>query len=148
MVRIDVVIEEQAHIPAPADRVFSYVANLSTVAEYNPHVMEAKALSEGPPRAGSEFKLVVRLFGLPVSSTLRIVRIDPPRELVLEVQALVPAREVRTFAAAGNDTKLTFRIEFASPVPLVGPLIDRYVLAPAARREARLELVNLARRFA
>ncbi len=71
---------------APAE-VFDYLANFSTVAEWDPGVKEAYPVNTGGVRRGARFRVVARFLGREVPLTYRTVELDRPRRVVLRADS-------------------------------------------------------------
>jgi hypothetical protein len=74
----------QIDVPTPLDDTFTYVADFSTTAEWDPGIVEARRLDDGPLGVGSRFEVVSR-FGdrrLPIAYT--ITAFAPTSRVALE----------------------------------------------------------------
>jgi polyketide cyclase/dehydrase/lipid transport protein len=49
--------------PRPLEEMFAYLSDFSTTQEWDPGVIEAERLGEGPVREGTEFRLLARSSG-------------------------------------------------------------------------------------
>src|SRR5512144_139881 len=68
------------------DEVFDYLANFSSVAEWDPGVKQAVPINAGGVRQGARFKVVARFLGRDVPLVYRTVELDRPRRVVLEAE--------------------------------------------------------------
>lgn len=78
------VIAETVETDLPTDQTFDYVANFENVVEWDPGVTAARTLTSGPAGVGTEYALVLKYGGSPLSMVYRITEWDPPRLVVLE----------------------------------------------------------------
>jgi hypothetical protein len=69
--------------PLPPDEVFDYLARFSSVAEWDPSVASASALTPDPVRCGSEFRVVVRTLGRELPFVYRASVFDRPHVVTL-----------------------------------------------------------------
>ena len=68
----------------PPEVVFDYVADFSSVAEWDPGVKEAYPVNSGGVRRGAQFKVISRFLGRDVPLTYRTVELDRPHRVVLQ----------------------------------------------------------------
>lgn len=64
--------------PASADQVFAYLADFSTIAEWDPGVREAHLLSGEPARTGAVYRVVTSTLGVAVPLDYTILECEPP----------------------------------------------------------------------
>ncbi len=65
------------------EEVFDYLANFSSVAEWDPGVKEACPINAGGARRGARFKVVARFLGRDVPLVYHTAELDRPRRVVL-----------------------------------------------------------------
>jgi carbon monoxide dehydrogenase subunit G len=68
------------------DEVFDYLANFSSVAEWDPGVKQAVPINAGGVWLGARFKVVARFLGRDIPLVYRTVELDRPRRVVLEAE--------------------------------------------------------------
>ncbi len=118
----------RAAIDTPREReeVFAYLSDFSTTEEWDPGVVEAQQLHDGPVGEGTEFRLVARFLGRKTALTYRIVEYDPPHAVTLRGEnATVISNDRITFEAAGEGTRITYDAELTlkGPLRLADPLL-------------------------
>ena len=64
--------------------MFDYLADFSSVAEWDPGVKEAYPVNPGGVRRGAQFKVISRFLGRDVPLTYRTVELDRPHRVVLQ----------------------------------------------------------------
>jgi carbon monoxide dehydrogenase subunit G len=124
---------ETRRVPGPIDEVFDYLADFTTSAEWDPGVVSARRLDDGPVRAGSRFDVQVRFAGRTLPMTYRVERADRPTRLELTgVSPSSTARDVIALAPDGEGhTRVTWTLEVTLTgwsrlaEPLLGPLLRR-----------------------
>ena len=67
-----------------SEEVFDYLANFSSVAEWDPGVREAYPVDAGGARLGTRFKVIARFLGRDVPLVYRTVEVERPHRVVLE----------------------------------------------------------------
>lgn len=72
--------------PLSQDEAFDYLADFSSVAEWDPGVVRARALDPDPRRAGARFEVVARFLGRELPLEYRTVEFEAPRRLVLRAE--------------------------------------------------------------
>jgi hypothetical protein len=65
------------------EEAFAYMAAFENAADWDPSVTEAQRLSAGEPAVGTQFHVVSRFAGKNVALRYEIVRLEPPRIVVL-----------------------------------------------------------------
>lgn len=68
----------------PPEEVFDYLADFSSVAEWDPGVKEAYPVDPGGVQRGAQFKVISRFLGRDVPLTYRTVELDRPHRVVLQ----------------------------------------------------------------
>jgi carbon monoxide dehydrogenase subunit G len=68
----------------PPEDVFDYLADFSSVAEWDPGVKEAYPVNSGGVRRGAQFTVISRFLGRDVPLTYRTVELDRPHRVVLQ----------------------------------------------------------------
>jgi hypothetical protein len=142
------VVVETVTIRAAPERVFAYRLDVTRLPEYNPDVLGLRALTNGSPSDGSRYRFRLRLLPwVSLPTTLTISEVLAPTRLVFEIASLMSAREVCTFEASGDGTRVRFETTVKTPRGPVGRLIDRAFVVPNARRQLRVELARMKERL-
>lgn len=97
----------------PAADVFDYLADFSSVAEWDPGVKEAYPVNSGGVRRGARFKVVARFLGRDVPLTYRTVELDRPHRVVLRAEAdtVVSNDTISVKALPEGGTQVTYDAE-------------------------------------
>jgi hypothetical protein len=98
MVRVDTPLE----VHSSAERAFEFVADLRHEAEWNPNMMTAQPVPEGPIGAGTIFHVTGLVMGRETRFDVRIVRYEPPR-LVSAVVEMAPMQITYTYTVEPSD---------------------------------------------
>ena len=93
----------------PLEEVFDYLADFSTTAEWDPGVVEASRVGDGPVGLGSRFDLVTEFMGRKTELSYEIVAFDRPHLVTLRGEnATVVSLDTITFEATDAGTRLTY----------------------------------------
>lgn len=76
-------VERTIETGCPADEAFAFVADFSTTERWDPGIVEAKRLDDGPIGVGSRFELVSKFGSREQTIVYEITRFDPPRSVTL-----------------------------------------------------------------
>ena len=76
-------VSESVFIPRPAEEVFTYLADFSNTAAWDPGVAEATMTSDSPVGLGSTFDLVALFRGRRVDVTYEVTAYEPSTRVVL-----------------------------------------------------------------
>jgi carbon monoxide dehydrogenase subunit G len=110
----------------PIGEVFDYLSDFSTTREWDPGVVEAQRLDEGPVAIGSEFRLLAKFLGRTNELTYRIVELEPPATVALRGEnATVVSFDRITLEPAGGGTRITYDAELTlnGPLRIAEPLL-------------------------
>ena len=92
----------------PIEEAFDYLADFSSVAEWDPSAVRAERLSAAPG-PGAEFSVVVRFAGREIPLTYRTTEFRRPDRVVLVAESpTVVSEDTITFTAAGGGTEVTY----------------------------------------
>ncbi len=126
-------------LPTSPRESFDYLADFSRTAEWDPGVVEAEALTPGPARVGSRFRVVARFLGRRVPLEYEITELERPARIVLrgEGGGVVSIDEIDLTPRRGG-TRVTYeaRVELSGVAAVADPLLDlvfQYVGRVAAR---------------
>jgi len=127
--------------PRPIEEVFDYLSDFSTTLEWDPGVVEAERLGDGPIEEGSEFRIVAEFLGRRNSLLYRIVEFDAPSVVTFRgASATVVSLDRLTFEPFGAGTQVTYDADLTlkGALKLADPL-----LAIAFRRVGDRALAGL-----
>jgi len=112
--------------PRPIDEVFAYLSDFANTLEWDPGVVEAQRLDDGPIAAGSEFRIVSEFLGRRTSLLYRVVEFDPPRLVTFRgVNSTVVSLDRLTFEDFGGGTQVTYDADLTlkGPLRVADPLL-------------------------
>ena len=112
-------IAGEVTISAPVDEVFDLVADERNEPRYNPRILRADKVSDGPVRTGARFVAEPKSMGSKGEMTLTIVEYDRPHRLHNLVRSsYMDADGTLTFDAVEGGTRLRWNWDMG----LVGPM--------------------------
>jgi len=101
--------EETIEVEVPREEAFTYVADLTTAAEWDPGIRSSKRLDEEPTRVGSAFEVVAEFRGKPQTFRYEVLELDPGRRIVIRGESeKAISDDTITFADAGGKTVITY----------------------------------------
>ncbi len=118
--------EASLDTPHPPGEVFAYLSDFSKTAEWDPGVVEAELLGDGPVAQGSEFRLVADFLRRKTTLTYSIVEFDPPSAVTFRGEnASVVSLDRITFEPSGEGTRITYdaALSLKGPLKLADPLL-------------------------
>jgi dehydrogenase/reductase SDR family member 12 len=138
-------ITEQLDAPVTPEVAFDSLADFTTTADWDPGIVAAKRLDDGPIGLGSRFEVRSKVGLATVPLVYEITRYERPGRLVLTTTGTFHRGEddVRFEARAEGGTEVTWGAMFALRGP-IGRLIDP-VLAVGFRRVGKAAIAGLER---
>ena len=110
---------------APQD-VFDYLSDFSNALEWDPGVVEAERVDDGPVGEGSVFTLVAVFLGRRNTLTYRIIEHDPSSVVTFRGEnSSVVSLDRLTFEPAGAGTRVTYDADLSlkGPMRIADPLL-------------------------
>lgn len=132
-------------INRPPEDVFAYAADFGNLPAYDPSVVSARRLSEGPIGVGTTWTHERTLGPQRVVAPIKMVEYEPPRRFVIEGgSAGFEARSTVTLEPVGDtSTHLVEVLEMKAKgmARLLEPMIGRQVPQQAAEVQERMKHV-------
>lgn len=72
-------VSESVVIARPVDDVFAFVSDHENLPAWTVGVKQSRRLTDGPPAAGTRYRVVGTLLGRPVESSYQVTALDPGR---------------------------------------------------------------------
>jgi carbon monoxide dehydrogenase subunit G len=96
-------------VPAAPHAAFAYLADFSNTKEWDPSIVEAERIGDGPVGPGSQFRLVVAFFGRRIELTYTVERHESPSTVVLVGKGKsVESRDTITVEPATDGSRVTY----------------------------------------
>ena len=124
-------IAGEVTISAPVDEVFDLVADERNEPRYNPRILRADKVSDGPVRTGARFVAEPKSMGSKGEMTLTIVEYDRPHRLHNLVRSsYMDADGTLTFDAVEGGTRLRWNWDMGlvGPMRMLSPVLARKIL--------------------
>lgn len=129
--------------PHSPGETFDYLADFSSVAEWDPSVSEARLLDGDPRRAGARFAVKLDFLGRERTMLYRTLEAERPNRVVLRAEAgAAVSRDVIEFTPIAGGTYISYEanLELKWPLRLFDPLFE-----PIFRRYAERGREGLVR---
>lgn len=105
---------------------FDYLADFTTTAEWDPGIVRAEKLTDGPIGVGTQFRVETKFLGRTTALVYVMTAYDPPNRFVVSGEnATVTSLDEITVEAAGDGSKVTYDAELTlkGPAKLADPLL-------------------------
>lgn len=103
---------EVVETPLGRDAAFAYVADFTTAAEWDPGILESRAVDAGEPRVGSRYDVVSDFRGRRVPLRYEIRELEASRRIVIHGEAdKAVSDDVILLEPAGEGTRVTYEAE-------------------------------------
>lgn len=136
-------IEEDLMTPLDRETAFSYVADFSRQAEWDPNTVSSRRIDPGDLGIGARFALEVRMGRKSVPMEYRITEFERPARVVLVGEGSgVWSQDVITFTETPDGT----RVDYVAEIKLSGILgLAQPLLRPAFARIGRGAIEGMQR---
>lgn len=137
-------IDHSIFINRPQQEVFDYLSDPANTVQWQSGTIFSEWISEGPPGAGSVYKVRAKVLGREVETEMEILDWNPPNMLAYKtINGPVPLENTTTFAAQGEGTLVThsIRTEFGTFFRLAEGLVGKQVEKQIASDSAALKLL-------
>ena len=127
-----------------AERAFAYMADLRNASEWDPSVVSATALDDGPVREGSGFELRIRSGRRVVPYRYTVTALEERRITLRATTRAVDSVDTITVRDAGTGSEITYdaTLVVKGALVLITPVIARTFRRLGAAAEAQLRLVT------
>lgn len=112
--------------PLDPETVFSRLSDFSTTEQWDPGVVEAQRITDGPVELGARFRVVAAFMGSRSELVYEITEFDPGRRVVLRGENnRVVSVDVITVEAEGEGSIVTYDADLTlkGPMKLADPLL-------------------------
>jgi carbon monoxide dehydrogenase subunit G len=105
-------VTEVIEVPRPLEEAFAYVADFTTVAEWDPGIHASRRVS-GDGGVGSVYEVQAEFRGKTMPFTYTVTELEPNSRIVLDgVGEKATSRDTIAFAAAEDGTQITYTADF------------------------------------
>jgi carbon monoxide dehydrogenase subunit G len=99
-------------VPVAPAAAFDYLADVTNTKAWDPSIVEAERVDDGPVRVGSRFRLVVGVFGRRIELTYEIEQLESPSRLVFAAaNKSVASRDTITVDRAPEGARVTYEAD-------------------------------------
>lgn len=138
-------IEESIVIAAPPERVFDYLLDPASFAQFSGSILYSELEGEGPLRVGSRIKGATKVLGRTVEWVVECTDLDRPNKLATRsVEGQIDLSTAYMMAPQGEGTHLTYRLETAAGLGGVFGRLADAVVNRVYERQVRADLATLA----
>jgi carbon monoxide dehydrogenase subunit G len=106
------VVTEVIEVPRPPEEAFAYVADFTTVAEWDPGIHASRKVS-GDGGVGTVYEVQAEFRGKTMPFTYTVTELEPGRRIVLDgVGEKATSRDSISFEPSGDGTRITYSADF------------------------------------
>lgn len=105
---------------------FDYLADFTTTAHWDPGIVRAEKLTDGPIGVGTQFRVEAKFMGRTTPLVYVMTAYDPPSRFVVSGEnATVTSLDEITVEATGDGSRVTYDAELTlkGPAKLMDPLL-------------------------
>ena len=130
-------VKESVDIKLPVDKVFAYVADPENWTRYVTSLTEVKELSTDKVVEGTAFSWEYRMLGMKFGGKGLIEDYVPNSRFSMKMEGAFPIREVFEFEGSGDNTRLTFSIEYEIPNKILSVVANSSVVEGLNAKEVK-----------
>ena len=134
-------VEKTIIISAPVEKVFDYIDDPTNQPEIWPNLVEVKDVQR-LPNGGTSTRWVYKMAGMRFQGTSEDTERVANQRIVTKTKGGVESTQTWIFQPEAGGTRVSFKVEYTVPIPLLGKLAEA-VIVKMNEREAELLLANL-----
>ena len=138
-------LEKTITINAPVEKVFSYIDGGTNLPEIWPSLVEVTDVQR-LPNGGHSDRFVYKMAGIRLEGTSEDVEYIPNQRIVTKTTGGAESTQTWLFQPEAGGTKVTFKVEYTVPIPVLGKLAEAMIVK-MNEREGDLILANLKARM-
>ena len=119
-------VERSIVINAPVAKVFEYIDDPMNDPEWMIGMVEVHQV-EGLPGVGRHFHWTFKMVGIPLKGQSTTIEHVPNRRTVTESQGGVSSTWAADVEPEGAGTKLTMKVDYTVPIPVLGKLAEHLI---------------------
>jgi len=132
-------------IKSPVDKIFNYISEPINQPEIWPSLMEIKDV-ERLPNGNTKNRWVYKMAGIRFEGTSDGVEYIPNQRIVSKTKGGIASTQTWAFQPEGDETKVTFEVDYTIPIPLLGKLAEA-IIVKMNEHEGDVILANLKARM-
>ena len=137
--------EKTITINAPVEKVFGYINEPTNLPEIWPSLVEVTDVQR-LPNGGHSNRFVYKMAGIRLEGTSEDVEHVTNQRIVSKTKDGAESTQTWMFQPEAGGTKVTFKVEYTVPIPVLGKLAEA-VIVKMNDREGDLLLANLKARM-
>ena len=126
------------------EKVFDYISEPSNLPEIWPSLVEVKDVQRLPD--GTKFRWVYKMAGIHLEGTTEGDDSVANQRIVSKTKGGVESTQTWMFQPEGNETKVTFEVEYTVPIPALDKLAEA-IIVKMNEQEGEVILANLKTRM-
>ena len=134
-------VEKAIIISAPVEKVFGYIDDPTNQPEIWPSLVEMKDVQR-LPNGGTSARWVYKMAGMRFQGTSEDTERVANQRIVTKTKGGVESTQTWIFQPEAGGTRVSFKVEYTVPIPLLGKLAEA-VIVKMNEREVELLLANL-----
>ncbi|MFC2126150.1 SRPBCC family protein [Bacteroidota bacterium] len=140
-------IENSINIPAPVEEVFKYASDWQKWSEWFEGVSDFKPTTETSRGNGTRYAYKAKIMGLSVNIETEIHDFTENRGWIGKATKGMPHQTLWMFESVDGGTKSTYALEYELTIPVLGSLLDDFLMKPQWDKIIRKSLNNLKEHF-
>jgi len=132
-------------IKATVEKIFSYISEPTSLPEIWPSLVEINDVKP-LPNGGHSNRWVYKMAGIRLEGSSEDIEFVPNQRLVSKTKGGVDSTQTWIIEPEADGTKVTFRVEYTVPIPVLGKLAEA-IIVKMNEREGDLLLDNLKARM-
>ena len=133
-------VRKEVVVDAPMDRVFAYINEPSTLADWLPSMVDVReVIGSG---LGQQYEWTYKMAGLLLRGQSTVVEFVPNERAVHQSIGTIGSVWTYTLEPHGRGTALAIEVEYTIPIPVLGKLAEKLALRRDAR-DLEVALVNV-----
>jgi uncharacterized protein YndB with AHSA1/START domain len=138
-------ITRSTTVHAKVEDVFEYLEDKTHFPEFWPSMMEVSDVHD-LPSGGKGYHWAYKMAGLRIEGDSEETEVIPNKKLVARNETGIESTVTWLMEGHGEDTDLTFEVEYEVPVPVLGRLAEK-VVVKLNEHEADAVIANLKTRL-
>ena len=136
-------IEDSIRIPAPVDQVFAYASEYNNWEEWFEGVSDFKTTTETTKGNGTRYAYKAKMMGLSIGVETEIHDFVENKGWKGRATKGMPHQTFWIFESSDEGTKMTYALEYALDIPLIGKWLDNTFMKPQWEKIISKSLENL-----
>lgn len=140
-------IERQIIIDKPIDEVFKYTSDWRKWSDWFEGVTDFKPTTEIQQGNGARYAYDAKMMGLMVKVETEIYNYVENKGWNGKATKGMPHQTEWIFKSTEEGSEFTYALEYKLPIPILGPLLDKWILTPQWIKIIERSLQNLKQKF-